>query len=804
MGKLSFSMVRKEFFLKKILTLLLCIAMLCAFGIKSFAAKNNSETLNKVIWLQANRHAPVELVKGGKPSAVIVIADSMSDKDALGSSIKPAAKYVQRYIKQLTGVELPIVSERDKSAHQNRNLIVIGSCSLAAEAGVSLEKLPYEGFIVKTFPQGVAIAGIDDKRYSKGTLWGAMDFVERYLGFRFYYPGIGTYVPPQKSALVLQPFAYKDYPRHPFRWDWTMKYGLDDKNWPWDKSKYPYDLSEMWDRYRYQRQFDPYLPLGLHGCYSWPAKYEKTRPQVFVKDKYGVRHIGANNPAYDSWVDVSSPLTLQTFMEEVRQGLNLDDYGRVVRFGLMDIQYELPDNPLYNKPEVAGPAGTMSDIQADFYIRLCEAVKKEYPDKIVAAFFYNNYCAPPLRIKEMLDNFQATICNRVSPASSKEQLQTAVERMAKWNKILKRKPLLWDYGPGTGGYPNYYFNNMRYYYSAVMSQSNGAFHDGYHGDWNKDHLISYVIARMDWNPDFNIEAAIDEYTRLMYGNAAKPIGKLCALLTKRWDYAPSCSKLEDYYDKMYPPEVVAQIRTLLDEAKGSVSEGSIEKQRLDFLLSGFDRFFSDAKAIHSRKKVQMSAIRRTGEIAIDAAPDDSGWQHCDKATMRIARTAESSKYLTICRATYDDNALYLLFQMKDDKADKLVTSIKTRDGSVFVDDSVEIMLIPGAGAKNYYHLIVNPIGTIYTAKHAVGGPKEVWPAGGVNCMSSVQKDGWILEAKIPWNDLETLAPKVGDAWQVNFVRNKMTAPQESQSVSATMGNNHNVDNWGTLKFESAY
>ena len=764
------------------------------------------ETLNKVQALATPKHEPVVLVKDGKAEAIIVVADGMADKEALRLSVQPAAKFIQRYIKQLTGAELPIVSEKDLSKHPSEKLIVVGACKAAEEAGVKAAGLPSEGFVVQTFPRGVAIVGEDATEYDFGTLWGAMDFIERSLGFRFYYPGIGTYVPPRKRDLVLEPFAYTDHPRFPFRWDWTMAHGLDAQHWPWDKEKYGdpgQETGEMFARYRITRDR---IPLGQHTCADWPKKYGKTIPQLFVKDKYGVRHIGENNPAYESWYDVANPKTLEVFMDEVRRGER--QTGNAVKFGLMDVSFEREENPLYNKG--GDPNGSMTDVMADFYTRLCAAVKKQCPDKVVAAFFYLNYAMPPRRIKEMPDNFQGTLCVGASPAAGKDQavLDKYHKYITDWNKALKRKPLIWDYVVGgPGQYPAFGFDDMKKYYDQVMSESNGAYHDC-EADWDRGHLINYVMKRMDWNPDFDIDAAQEEYANLMYGPAAAPVKELYALLRQRWSAVKDYNaKLEEVYDKMYPAPVVAEIKGLLEKAKAAAPAGSVERLRVDFFASGFDKFFADAKGIQSRSKVQMPVGQRMEEIAVDGVPGDVGWRHSEKVTMRNAINGGVGDNPAVCQAAYDGDALYLLFSLKDDKPDKLVakTGAATRNGAVYEDDSVEFLLMPGKDSPCYYQLIVNPAGAVYSSKYVKNGDKykadASWAAPGLVQAAKVQADGWVLELKIPWAAFEAQAPKVGDQWLANLVRNKKTPPAETQSVSMTLGNNHAVERWGALKFE---
>ena len=146
--------------------------------------------------------ADFQLVKNGRPSAVILLGDKPSKNEQLG------AYELQYHIRQLTGAELPIVnaiagSEKEniiriradremtgdssKIEFKGKNLLLSGSDS--SEYG----KVDYQD--VKTFPNA--------EYELKGVLFAVYDFLERYCGVRFY--GVAdrdTYYPAGKNLAV--------------------------------------------------------------------------------------------------------------------------------------------------------------------------------------------------------------------------------------------------------------------------------------------------------------------------------------------------------------------------------------------------------------------------------------------------------------------------------------------------------------------------------------------------------------------------------------------------------------------------
>ncbi|NMA20791.1 MAG: hypothetical protein GX927_09465, partial [Lentisphaerae bacterium] len=71
--------------------------------------------------------------------------------------------------------------------------------------------------------------------------------------------------------------------------------------------------------------------------------------------------------------------------------------------------------------------------------------------------------------------------------------------------------------------------------------------------------------------------------------------------------------------------------------------------------------------------------------------------------------------------------------------------------------------------------------------------------------SAVQADetGWTLEWSISWADLKTDPPADYDSWFGNFIVNRLGDIREVVSYSMTLGNNHNVEQFGFLKFLGA-
>jgi len=149
---------------------------------------------------------PIALVTDGKARAEIVVAP-----DA-GSVAAFAAKEIQTLLQACTGATLPIVPE----AGGDTLAIHLGATAFAAANGIDVTTFPRDAFVIKSVGDTIFIAGRDDKDrdpargmyvwgalYERGTLFGAYDFLERFAGVRFFFPGnVGTVTPRQSGINV--------------------------------------------------------------------------------------------------------------------------------------------------------------------------------------------------------------------------------------------------------------------------------------------------------------------------------------------------------------------------------------------------------------------------------------------------------------------------------------------------------------------------------------------------------------------------------------------------------------------------
>lgn len=182
-------------------------------------------------------------------------------------------------------------------------------------------------------------------------------------------------------------------------------------------------------------------------------------------------------------------------------------------------------------------------------------------------------------------------------------------------------------------------------------------------------------------------------------------------------------------------------------------------------------------------------------------------QRADRAVVSGFRTTDGqwSGDGTSVAISRNADRLLLEFDCRDSDAAKLPANCRTADSeAIFGDEVVEIFLSPASG--RYYHLAVNPAGTLYSAECNIAEDgartREVeWNPTGIDIRTTRSKTGWHATLSIPF---EAFGANQADQqkWQANFAR---TRAGKTRSVSSWTGSPDFNDprTFGTITFAPA-
>jgi len=421
------------------------------------------------------------IIVNGESEFVIVRGENAADIE-----IK-AAEELQSYLRQITGAELPIVTDSTPAA---ANEIVIGQTNRETDGQFDRAELSYDGFIIKTDAGKLWLIGAD----GHGSLYAVYELLEAYLDCRFYSANFER-VPERKTVALNIP---------------------EDKQVPVLETRYL-----LWaDVTR-----NPDFALKIKNrTYSWAGGMCHTLPEL-----------AETGGGMDRDPCLLLPETYDTVLKNVRAMLAAQPDARYISVSQSDdIQCQCAD--------CAASAQKLgwSGHYLTFVNRIAEEIADEYPDVMVHTFAYQYTKEPPLTDIRPADNVMVQFCTISAcfshpmtechvevgiPAEEDDGTPGGYEKwLMEWSELCDYLAI-WDYTTDYSDFNIHYPNwavlrdNVRLFADSnaryVMEQ--GAYQST-NGEFCE--LRSYLLARLLWDPYMSEEqyyAYMDEFLQDYYG-----------------------------------------------------------------------------------------------------------------------------------------------------------------------------------------------------------------------------------------------------------------------------------------------
>jgi hypothetical protein len=759
-----------------------------------------AKDLNPVTFKTAPGHPPVTLVKDGQPPAVICAMSNAA-----------GAEDLQKFIAAATGVKLEIV--RNKIA---TNAIVLGDCPEAAALGLVGAKMPPEGFAIKTAPNCVFIAG-------NGVKWGVYEFLERYIGMRWYFPQetptgpeLGLDIPRTKT-LVVPPVWLEDAPVFRLREMWP---GCSDT---WHGGGV--DLSGVQTFLRSGNSW-PTRVLVHQPNWSKMEDVKKSSPEVFQLKADGSRDYNV--------LCYGNPKTLEFYLQGIQNFLDKKqplyapisaDKAITVSPADVELACYCPDcRKLWD--ENGGGYGTASKVMATFVDKLAREVAKRWPKEgfTVAFLPYLNYQAAPDGFA-FPGNVEAQICGMPGLAAYKEPAILASEQanIDKWIKISGRKIQDWHYNcwPAHKIAAAYQYPHVvKNYYSANRDKTVGTFINGTGNHWPRQHISLYCWLKVLWNPDFDVDAAVDEFCARMFGPAAGTMRELLGMQISGWEnsrWPGGRFSPKGVYETSFPREDVKKMEKLFEKARAEAQNDPLVTQRLNYYYTGgLKAFFEESKALCEGAGFKELQIQKVGEAPVlDGKLDDKVWERAT-ANSFIQATGKDqgkpAKYTTTVKGLWTAEGVIFGLRMTEPTPNLLEIKHGGHDnGELWWDDNVEIFLdVTGTKEGLYYQFIINANGDYWDSQLK----DTSWEARGMKHKVYRGPDFWSMEVFLPYSafkDAKIPGSGTDTIWQGNFTRHRIADSmnankkpdnvKEYQRMNTTgSGSSDNLADFARIKF----
>lgn len=203
----------------------------------------------------------------------------------------------------------------------------------------------------------------------------------------------------------------------------------------------------------------------------------------------------------------------------------------------------------------------------------------------------------------------------------------------------------------------------------------------------------------------------------------------------------------------------------------------------------YKEFLTLLRQEYDKKPFPVMIKKCTLPPVIDGNLDDECWSKTSPVSNFLnLRENSPAELQTVVYLIYDDQNLYLGAKMEEPETAKLKAVFTERDSSVFIDDSLEMFLGSFDNPRNYRHIAINSLGTIYDAKEQYEG----WN-GKYKIITSKKENAWIIEMAVPWENFDF--PRT-DLLRFNFTRNRYAGGKREHTTYALLfGSGFHLPQW---------
>jgi len=541
--------------------------------------------------------------------------------------IEPAAaKILADHLFQMSGARLSInredelgdikiaggrlVPEPGRVAEGIETFVLVGEGNLAERLGMTAEGLGPGGTLVKTSGNVLALLGPRSPTDPFGARHAVIGLLE-ILGCRYLWPGELGKVVPKRATIGIATLNVRYTPKigqRRIRFQGLtdrLEVGLDrlqftKDDWTQARQEAMATKSEIgwesWHRLGGQ--------LGIHGGHAGAGlkggweQHGKGHPEWFAMQVDGTRdqsraggrfRLCMSNQELIAYVAESIIEQVNNNPDVVSVSLSPND-GGYSSFCMCESCKKLdPPNAPKITMVVFDKVGesrrkhieyvSLTDRMVSYWNGVAKRVIKVHPDVLFVVDAYSCYSRPPVRRK-------------LHPNLVVRYVPSTIEGWEGWQKAGAKR-IFWR--------PNILLANRRNGLPHVMVQrladtmrfmaDNGTLatdFDSIIHNWAVHGLNYYAAARLNWNPYLTAQEILDDYCRAGFAEGSEAVTR----------YFLQIQAITAEEEKTFTPEVIQQLRDLLNQADRAVGNNETTRARIAFLRTGLN--FADVQTSLNR------------------------------------------------------------------------------------------------------------------------------------------------------------------------------------------------------------
>ncbi len=493
-----------------------------------------------------------------------------------------AAQELAEHLGKASGTKIPCVKESSSPAL--KNAIYVGRTRFAAAKKIDPDSMGREEWLIRSFPDGVAIVGGNPR----GTLYGAYEFLEKFAGIVWVDERF-TYIPPPAPILLPEKIDLRGKPAFAYRGIYVC-YSND-----------PERRMRFLSRCRENIFWEEKIPekrsaaIGYTPVFGSPQPlntlffYVKEWPENGYEDCYSLDEAGKRVRPIDIFgpgqICFSSPRAREKFavqmigyIEKDRK-LNPDNPPRLYNLSVNDIKDICHCTECTARTKKYGsPSGGM----LEFVNAVAEAVEKKYPDVRIQTSAYLSFEKAPT--EGIVPRRNVTV--RVSPSRWGSGFDTmrpltlprnrkTLESLRTWSSIGSIQ--IWNYWVLFGSNPDknaclvnlesirsnlntYLDNGADYVFSECEFPETATFHA----------LRVWAGYKLKCDPRQELEPLIGRFMKACYGEAAPFMREYYDLLAEAQRTAPELDTRGVLERKYLTPDFFRKAEGFIQSALNAV------------------------------------------------------------------------------------------------------------------------------------------------------------------------------------------------------------------------------------------
>lgn len=488
-----------------------------------------------------------------------------------------AARELQTFLERITSARLPILTDDHPMSGCE---ILLGDNAHLRNLGTNfeIEDLGDEGFVIRTVGPHLVIAG----GRLRGTMYGVYAFLEEHLGCRWYTSTVSRI--PRLQRVELEAIDDRQVPALEYRE--VFYFDALDADWS-ARNRLNSSMGRLTDAEGGKVTYYPFV----HSFWTLipPEEFFESHPEWFSLVDGQRTLVGRFKRTQ---LCLTNEAMIQTAIGRVKQWIQ-----------------EHPEATIISVSQNDGPGGwceceRCAALEAEqggahsapiiyFVNRIAEAIATDHPKVAIDTLAYSYSSQAPATLKPLPNVIirltTGACCSHAIGDTKCDKNANLRKAFEDWFR-LTRRIYVWDYVTNFRQYllpfPNYLTlqANMRYFVEhgvrGVFEQGSG---DTLDSDMSK--LKAFLIAKLLWNRDADLESLTDEFLEAYYGPAGEPIGLYLKALTEEVggsdDHRLHMSPFEPSSDAGYlSPEMLTRAARWFEEAERLVEKDPALKLRV--------------------------------------------------------------------------------------------------------------------------------------------------------------------------------------------------------------------------------